>query len=125
MVVVTFGITSRVAMPAIDEARRRGIKVGHLRMLIVWPFPADRIRELAGKVKAFVVPELNMGQMVLEVQRIVEGRIGKFYEQICLLEQKFVKDEELTIQALIAKAVVKVSPFVAERMRRSPCAVAT
>jgi 2-oxoglutarate ferredoxin oxidoreductase subunit alpha len=74
VVVVTFGITSRVAIPAIEEARTRGVKVGHLRMLIVWPFPAARIRELATRAKAFVVPELNMGQMVLEVQREVGGK---------------------------------------------------
>ncbi|MFH0908558.1 MAG: 2-oxoacid:acceptor oxidoreductase subunit alpha [bacterium] len=74
VVVVTFGITSRVAIPAIEEARKRGVKVGHLRLLIVWPFPADRIRELAARVKAFVVPELNMGQIVLEVQRETEGK---------------------------------------------------
>ncbi len=74
VVVVSFGITSRVAGAAIEMARHRGVKVGHLRMVITWPFPATRIRELAGKVKAFVVPELNMGQMVLEVERTVAGR---------------------------------------------------
>jgi 2-oxoglutarate ferredoxin oxidoreductase subunit alpha len=74
VVVVTFGITSRVAIPAIEEARRRGLKVGHLRLVIVWPFPEERIREIAATAKAIVVPELNMGQIVLEVQRAAEGR---------------------------------------------------
>ncbi len=74
VVVVSFGITSRVAGAAIEMARHRGVKVGHLRLVITWPFPAARIRELAGKVKAFVVPELNMGQMVLEVERATAGR---------------------------------------------------
>ena len=74
VVVVSFGITSRVAAAAIEQARARGVKVGHLRLVIAWPFPATRIAELAGKVKAFVVPELNMGQMVLEVERAVAGR---------------------------------------------------
>ena len=74
VVVVSFGITSRVADAAIDAARRKGVKVGHLRLVITWPFPAKRIRELAASVKAFVVPELNMGQMVLEVERAVAGR---------------------------------------------------
>lgn len=74
VVVVSFGITSRVVAPAIEEARRRGVRVGHLRLVIVWPFPADRIRELAGRVKAFVVPELNLGQISLEVQREAGGR---------------------------------------------------
>jgi 2-oxoglutarate/2-oxoacid ferredoxin oxidoreductase subunit alpha len=72
---VSFGITSRVAMAAIEKARRRGVKVGHLRLVITWPFPSSLIRKLAGRVKAFLVPELNMGQMVLEVERAVAGKV--------------------------------------------------
>ncbi|MBI5210627.1 MAG: 2-oxoacid:acceptor oxidoreductase subunit alpha [Elusimicrobia bacterium] len=74
VVVVSFGITSRVAQAAVEEARRKGVKVGHLRLVIAWPFPAALIAELSKSVKAFVVPELNMGQMVLEVERAVLGR---------------------------------------------------
>jgi 2-oxoglutarate ferredoxin oxidoreductase subunit alpha len=74
VVVVSFGITSRVAAAAVESARKKGVKVGHLRMVITWPFPDRRIKELAGSAKAFVVPELNMGQMVLEVERAVAGR---------------------------------------------------
>ena len=74
VVVVSFGITSRVAAAAIESARRKGVKVGHLRLIIAWPFPISRIKVLAEKVKAFVVPELNMGQMALEVERAVAGK---------------------------------------------------
>lgn len=74
VVVVSYGITSRVAGAAIEEARQRGVKVGHLRLVIVWPFPEARIAEIAKTAKAFVVPELNMGQMVFEVERAVCGR---------------------------------------------------
>ena len=74
IVVVSFGITSRVAGPAIEQARQRGLKVGHLRLVIAWPFPSSVIQKLARRVKAFVVPELNMGQMVLEVERAVAGK---------------------------------------------------
>jgi len=74
VVVVSFGITSRVAAAAVEAARHKGVKVGHLRLVITWPFPARRIKELAGSAKAFVVPELNMGQMVLEVERAVAGK---------------------------------------------------
>jgi 2-oxoglutarate ferredoxin oxidoreductase subunit alpha len=74
VVVVSFGITSRVAGRAVEEARKEGLKVGHLRLIITWPFPAKLIAELAGKVKAFVVPELNMGQMALEVERAAAGK---------------------------------------------------
>ena len=73
VVVVSYGITSRVAQRAIDVARARGLKVGKLRLIIAWPFPENVIRELAKKVKAFVVPELNLGQMVHEVERAAGG----------------------------------------------------
>jgi len=73
VVVVSFGITSRVAMAAIEAARARGVKVGAARLVITWPFPAGRLREIARTAKAIVVPELNLGQMVLEVQRAVAG----------------------------------------------------
>ena len=74
VVVVTYGITSRTAIPAIEQARKEGMRVGHLRMVVVWPFPEKRIRELASRVKAFVVPEINYGQMVLEVERCAGGK---------------------------------------------------
>ncbi len=74
VVVVTYGITSRVAIPAIEQARKEGLKVGHLRLVVVWPFPEKRIRELATKVKGFVVPEINYGQVVLEVERCAGGK---------------------------------------------------
>ncbi len=54
-------------------ARKKGVKVGYIRLIVVWPFPEKRIRELASKVKAFVVPEINFGQMVLEVERCAGG----------------------------------------------------
>ena len=69
VVVVGYGITSRVLLPAVAEHRARGRRVGVMRLRTVWPFPDHRFRELAPKVKAFVVPELNMGQIVREVQR--------------------------------------------------------
>jgi 2-oxoglutarate ferredoxin oxidoreductase subunit alpha len=72
--VVTYGITSRVAQRAMAMAREQGVKVGMHRLVVAWPFPEDRIRELAGKVKAIVVPEMNYGQMVLEVERVVAGK---------------------------------------------------
>jgi 2-oxoglutarate/2-oxoacid ferredoxin oxidoreductase subunit alpha len=74
VVVVSYGITSRVAQRAIDLARRSGLRVGKLRLITAWPFPEKKIRELATRVKAFVVPELNLGQMVREVERAVAGQ---------------------------------------------------
>jgi len=73
VVVVSYGITSRVAQRAIDLARKKGLPVGKLRLITVWPFPDFKIRELASRIKAFVVPELNMGQIVREVERAAGG----------------------------------------------------
>jgi len=74
IVVVTYGITSRTAIPAIEQARKEGMNIGHMRLVAAWPFPEKRIRELSSKVKAFVVPEINLGQMVYEVERHAGGR---------------------------------------------------
>jgi 2-oxoglutarate/2-oxoacid ferredoxin oxidoreductase subunit alpha len=78
VIVVSYGITSRVAQRAIELARQRGLRVGKLRLITSWPFPEKRIRELAEKVKAFVVPELNLGQMVREVERAAGGKAKTF-----------------------------------------------
>lgn len=78
VVMVSYGITSRVTEEAIRLAREEGVKVGVIRLVVVWPFPGWRIAELAKKVKAFVVPELNMGQMALEVERCAGGKAKTF-----------------------------------------------
>ena len=75
VVVLSYGITSRIVTAALEEARKRGVKVGHLRLITCWPFPARLVREIASKAKAIVFPELNMGQMVLEAERAVAGKI--------------------------------------------------
>ena len=73
VIVVSYGITSRVAQRAVEMARAKGLRVGKLRLLTAWPFPAAKVRALAQGIKAFVVPELNMGQMVGEVERAAGG----------------------------------------------------
>lgn len=73
VVVCTYGIPSRVSLMAIKQARAEGIRVGLLRLITVWPFAADRIREIARQIKAFVVPEINYGQIALEVERCAGG----------------------------------------------------
>jgi 2-oxoglutarate ferredoxin oxidoreductase subunit alpha len=74
VVVLAYGITARVARMGIDMARKQGVKVGFIRLIVAWPFPEQLIRDLAGAVKAFVVPEINYGQMVLEVERCAAGK---------------------------------------------------
>jgi 2-oxoglutarate ferredoxin oxidoreductase subunit alpha len=78
IVVVAYGISARTSLWPIEEARQEGIRVGFLRLITVWPFPEDRIRELAKQVRAFVVPEINMGQIVREVERCAGGRAQVF-----------------------------------------------
>lgn len=73
VVVVSYGITSRVAQMGVELAREKGIKVGTLRLIVVWPFPESRILELARAITAFVVPEINLGQMALEIERCSQG----------------------------------------------------
>lgn len=73
VVVVAYGITARVADAAVEMARENGIKAGMLRLITAWPFPEKIVRELAGKVKAMVMPELNLGQMYRELDRCVRG----------------------------------------------------
>ncbi len=74
VIVVAYGITARTSFYSIEQARSLGIKVGQLKLNIVWPFPEKVIRKWASKVKALIVPELNMGQMVLEVERAAGGK---------------------------------------------------
>jgi 2-oxoglutarate ferredoxin oxidoreductase subunit alpha len=74
VIVISYGITSRVAQRAIELARARGIKVGKLRLITAWPFPEKKIHDLASRARALVVPELNLGQMVREVERAAAGQ---------------------------------------------------
>ena len=66
--IVAFGIAARIAKNAIVEARKRGIKVGMIRPITLWPFPKDALKAAAAKVKGFLSVELNMGQMVDDVK---------------------------------------------------------
>jgi len=74
IVVVSYGISARTSLWPVAMAQQEGLRVGFLRLITVWPFPEERIRELSKQVRAFVVPEINMGQMVREVERCVAGR---------------------------------------------------
>ena len=74
VVIVTYGITSRVAVEAVARARAKGLKVGMLRLIVVWPFPEPRIFELASRGKAMVVAEMNYGQVFYEVDRSARGK---------------------------------------------------
>jgi 2-oxoglutarate ferredoxin oxidoreductase subunit alpha len=74
VIVCAYGITARVARSAVRQAREEGIRAGMLRLITIWPFAEDRVRELARRARAFVVPEINYGQIVLEVERCAAGK---------------------------------------------------
>ncbi len=72
--IVSYGVSSRSSLAAVDEARAMGIKVGLLRLITVWPFPEEQIRALAERVRGLVTVEVNLGQIHLEVQRCAGGK---------------------------------------------------
>jgi 2-oxoglutarate ferredoxin oxidoreductase subunit alpha len=71
---VAFGSSARAAKGAVDLGRARGLKLGMVKLVILWPFPTQVIRDAAAQVEHLIVPELNMGQMVREVERAAGGR---------------------------------------------------
>jgi len=73
ILVVAYGSVARAARRAVKEARARGIKAGLLQLITLWPFPRRLLEPLLRKVRAVLVPELNMGQMAREVKRVNQG----------------------------------------------------
>lgn len=71
--IVTFGFSVRSSKDSIEELRKKGVKVGLLAIKTVWPFPEKRVKELSKRVGHIFVPEMNMGQMILEVERVVKN----------------------------------------------------
>ncbi|WP_303720259.1 2-oxoacid:acceptor oxidoreductase subunit alpha [Malonomonas rubra] len=73
VIILAYGSTSRSARYAVNELRAEGIKAGLFRPITLWPFPEKRVAELGKQVKAIVLPEMNLGQMIFEVERIVKN----------------------------------------------------
>jgi 2-oxoglutarate ferredoxin oxidoreductase subunit alpha len=71
--VFAYGSVARAARQAVEEARAQGIPAGLLRPRTLWPFPEAEVRELGGRVRAIVVPEMNLGQLAHEVEWAVAG----------------------------------------------------
>ena len=74
MILIAYGISARPALKALEMAREKGVKCGMLKLITIWPFPEKKIKELASQVKGFIVPEINYGQVYLEVERCVAGK---------------------------------------------------
>jgi 2-oxoglutarate ferredoxin oxidoreductase subunit alpha len=72
--IFAYGASARAAKNAIDAARAEGIKVGLFRPLTMWPFPEAEVAAFAKQVKTMIVPELSLGQIILEVERVAAGQ---------------------------------------------------
>ena len=69
-VIISYGCSARSAMAAVELGRQQGLKIGLLQLLTIWPFPEDEVRQVLAKAKGVVVPELNLGQVLGEVQKL-------------------------------------------------------
>ncbi len=75
IVIIAYGCIARSARRAVLEARSKGLKVGMLKLITLWPFPRSYIEHLIRAGKTLLVPEMNMGQVSREVKRVNEGMI--------------------------------------------------
>jgi len=71
VVIVAIGISARAARRAIELCRAQGLRVGLFRPITLWPFPEEALREAAAGARAVLVPEMNNGQLRLEVERVL------------------------------------------------------
>lgn len=72
--VVTYGGTARTAYAAVEAARAQGKKVGMVRLMTIWPFADKVVKKVASKCKGILVPEMNYGQLVFEIERAAAGQ---------------------------------------------------
>ncbi len=88
VLLIAFGVTTRVARAAAQEASRRGLRAGVVQLITLWPFPDREIAELTRKTKSVVVVEMNYsGQIAGEVERVLDSRsrlkrVNKFNGEI-------------------------------------------
>jgi pyruvate/2-oxoacid:ferredoxin oxidoreductase alpha subunit len=75
LLVVGYGIVSRLLRSVVDKAREEGLKVGLLRPITLWPFPTKALAQAASKVRNMLVVELSTGQMVEDVRLAVNGKV--------------------------------------------------
>ena len=100
IVVVSYGSPYRSAATAVAQAREEGLKVGSLKIDTPWPFPDEEIAAIAESATDIIVPEMNLGQMVHEVERVVAGKanvhlIGKIGGVLHKPEEILAKIKEI------------------------------
>lgn len=83
ILLVGYGLTSRILRSAVDEARAQGAKVGLFRPITLWPYPSKALADLAKRIKSILVVEMSTGQMVEDVRLAVNGRVPvEFYGRV-------------------------------------------
>lgn len=83
LVVVAFGLMSRIVRKAVMEVRKLGHKVGLIRPITLWPFPEEQVRQAAAAARMFLSVEISMGQMIEDVKLAVNGKVPvEFYGRI-------------------------------------------
>ncbi|MBZ5597724.1 MAG: 3-methyl-2-oxobutanoate dehydrogenase subunit VorB [Acidobacteriia bacterium] len=83
VLLVGFGIVSRVLRSAVETLRQDGLKAGLFRPITLWPFPSEALREAAAKVQKVIVVELSNGQMVEDVRLALDGKVPvEFYGRV-------------------------------------------
>lgn len=75
LLLVGYGTAGRICVSVLREAAKQGLKVGLFRPQTLWPYPEERLSELAEQVKGILVVEMSAGQMLEDVQRVVQGRV--------------------------------------------------
>jgi 2-oxoglutarate ferredoxin oxidoreductase subunit alpha len=78
VVIVSYGVTARASLAAVKIARQQGVKAGLLRLKTIWPFPDSIVKHVGMRAKRIIVPEMNLGQIVREVKRVVEKEVISF-----------------------------------------------
>jgi len=120
--VFAYGCTARTALRAVREAREKGIKAGLIQAVTLWPFPDELVHEVAARVGAFVVPEMNIAQMAREVERAAHGQaevvpVAKLTWEMFTPAEVLAKIEEvhgwLTSRSICEKSTSRTSGALA------------
>jgi 2-oxoglutarate ferredoxin oxidoreductase subunit alpha len=101
--IFAFGSTARSAQEAIEMSRAKGLKVGLLKATTLWPFPQTHVERITERVRAWVVPEMNLGQMVNEVRLVAQGRVPVY--QLNRVDGLLIEPQQ--ILSLIEQQVLK------------------
>jgi 2-oxoglutarate ferredoxin oxidoreductase subunit alpha len=113
LLVVAYGLSARISHRAVEMARNRGLNVGLLRPITLYPYPYKILNELSEKIKGAIVVELNAGQMVEDVRLGVNGKVPvEFYGRM----GGIIPPPEEVLQALLQFAESFHLPKVKEEV---------